>query len=164
MSLWAVESLGPAQAVAVQSLLDRLRPSLAILGDPRRPTGAATLLDAEQGLFVAHRDAVQGDTVDARLSDGRLRLKVLSRDARTGLVTGVDRGRYAVLVAPSDDDPERMVVAMKARELGRERVVPGDRVDLVGDLSGEQGSLALIVRIGERRTVLRRTADDTDPV
>ncbi len=85
-------------------------------------------------------------------------------DARTGLVTGVDRGRYAVLVAPSDDEPDRMVVAMKARELGRERVVPGDRVDVVGDVSGEDGTLARIVRIGERRTVLRRTADDTDPV
>ena len=43
-------------------------------------------------------------------------------------------------------------------------MVPGDRVDIVGDTSGDEGSLSRIVRIEERRTVLRRTADDTDPV
>lgn len=84
-------------------------------------------------------------------------------DAEVALVTGVDRGRYTVLV-DADGPDERRAVAMKARELGRERVVPGDRVDVVGDTSGADGSLARIVRIGERRTVLRRTADDTDPV
>jgi ribosome biogenesis GTPase len=52
---------------------------------------------------------------------------------------------------------------MKARELGRERVVPGDLVEVVGDTSGDPGSLSRIVRITERTTVLRRTADDTDP-
>ncbi|WP_449385535.1 ribosome small subunit-dependent GTPase A [Cellulomonas soli] len=84
-------------------------------------------------------------------------------DAQVALVTGVDRGRYTVLV-DADGPHERRAIAMKARELGRERVVPGDRVDVVGDTSGADGSLARIVRIGERRTVLRRTADDTDPV
>lgn len=84
-------------------------------------------------------------------------------DAVSALVTGVDRGRYTVLVDPDGPD-ERRTVAMKARELGRDRVVPGDLVDLVGDTSGDEGSLARIVRITERRTVLRRTADDTDPV
>ncbi|RMI03385.1 ribosome small subunit-dependent GTPase A [Cellulomonas triticagri] len=83
-------------------------------------------------------------------------------DADRALVTGVDRGRYTVLVDPDGPD-ERVAVAMKARELGRDRVVPGDRVDLVGDTSGADGSLARIVRIVERTTVLRRTADDTDP-
>ncbi|HEV2088721.1 MAG TPA: ribosome small subunit-dependent GTPase A, partial [Cryptosporangiaceae bacterium] len=34
---------------------------------------------------------------------------------------------------------------------------------LVGDTSGRPDALARIVRIGERRTVLRRTADDDDP-
>jgi len=84
-------------------------------------------------------------------------------DADRALVTGVDRGRYTVLV-DADGPAERVAVAMKARELGRERVVPGDRVDLVGDTSGAPGSLSRIVRIAERSTVLRRTADDTDPV
>ncbi len=39
----------------------------------------------------------------------------------------------------------------------------GDDVDVVGDLSGRPDTLARIVRRRERRTVLRRTADDTDP-
>ncbi|WP_285102593.1 ribosome small subunit-dependent GTPase A [Promicromonospora sp. MEB111] len=79
-------------------------------------------------------------------------------DAVTGLVTGVDRGRYTLLV-----DEALTVTAMKARELTRTRVVVGDRVDVVGDTSGEEGSLARIVRIQERTATLRRTADDTDP-
>jgi ribosome biogenesis GTPase len=60
-------------------------------------------------------------------------------------------------------DPHRQVTAMRARELGRTPIVVGDQVDVVGDLSGRPDTLARIVRRGERRTVLRRTADDTDP-
>lgn len=82
-------------------------------------------------------------------------------DAVTGLVTGVDRGRYTLLVSGASD--ETIVSAMKARELTRTRVVVGDRVDVVGDVSGGEGSLARIVRIQERTSTLRRTADDTDP-
>jgi ribosome biogenesis GTPase len=41
-------------------------------------------------------------------------------------------------------------------------VAVGDNVELVGDTSGATDSLARIVRIGERRSVLRRSADDTD--
>ncbi len=52
---------------------------------------------------------------------------------------------------------------MKARELGRKAAVVGDTVSIVGDLSGEKDTLARIVRIAPRRTVLRRTADDDDP-
>jgi ribosome biogenesis GTPase len=37
-------------------------------------------------------------------------------------------------------------------------------VSLVGDASGDQGTLARIVRVAPRRSVLRRSADDTDPV
>jgi ribosome biogenesis GTPase len=54
-------------------------------------------------------------------------------------------------------------MAMKARELGRKAAVVGDRVDIVGDLSGEKDTLARIVRISPRTSVLRRTADDDDP-
>jgi len=109
------------------------------------------------------------DESDVRVRPGRrgTRPRTKTRpehaDADRALVTGVDRGRYTVLV-DADGPDERVAVAMKARELGRERVVPGDRVDLVGDTSGAEGSLARIVRIVERSTVLRRTADDTDPV
>jgi ribosome biogenesis GTPase / thiamine phosphate phosphatase len=56
------------------------------------------------------------------------------------------------------------VTAMKSRPLGRKGVVVGDEVRLVGDVSGDDGSLARIVEVDERRTVLRRTADDDDPV
>jgi ribosome biogenesis GTPase len=60
-------------------------------------------------------------------------------------------------------DPDHLVTAMRARELGRTSIVVGDDVGIVGDLSGKTDTLARIVRRGERRTVLRRTADDTDP-
>jgi ribosome biogenesis GTPase len=53
---------------------------------------------------------------------------------------------------------------MKARELGRNSVVVGDRVALAGDTSGAPGTLARIVRVAERASVLRRSPDDTDPL
>ena len=78
-------------------------------------------------------------------------------DAQVALVTGVDRGRWTCLL----DDHE--VIAMRARELGRTSTVVGDRVALVGDVSGDPGTLARIVRVEPRSSVLRRTADDNDP-
>ncbi|HET9079533.1 MAG TPA: ribosome small subunit-dependent GTPase A [Trebonia sp.] len=53
---------------------------------------------------------------------------------------------------------------MKARELGRGSVVVGDRAALAGDVSGAAGTLARIVRVAERTSVLRRSPDDTDPL
>jgi len=79
-------------------------------------------------------------------------------DAVDGTVVTVDRGRYTLLVDGTT------VTAMKARPLGRKGVVVGDRVRVVGDTSGADGSLARIVEVSERATVLRRTADDDDPV
>jgi ribosome biogenesis GTPase / thiamine phosphate phosphatase len=84
-------------------------------------------------------------------------------DSAPGWVTAVDRGRYAVLLG-GPSDPGITITAMKARELGRAGVVVGDRVALVGDVTGEPGSLARIVRVEDRTTLLRRSADDTDPV
>ena len=52
---------------------------------------------------------------------------------------------------------------MKARELGRKSVVVGDAVWLTGDMRGGPDRLARVVRIEERTTVLRRSADDSDP-
>ena len=78
-------------------------------------------------------------------------------------VLTVDRGRYTTLVGEGSPD-ERVVVAMKARELGRSGIVVGDRVDLVGDVSGAEDSLARVVRVRPRETLLRRSADDTDQV
>jgi ribosome biogenesis GTPase len=79
------------------------------------------------------------------------------RDADTGTVITVDRGRYRVLIS------DREVIATKARQLGRTGVIVGDQVGVVGDTSGEEGTLARIVQVEERQTVLRRTADDDDP-
>jgi ribosome biogenesis GTPase / thiamine phosphate phosphatase len=76
------------------------------------------------------------------------------------MVVTVDRGRWGCAL---DRDPANLVTAMRARELGRTPIVVGDDVDVVGDLSGRPDTLARIVRRGDRRTVLRRTADDTDP-
>ncbi|MGH3826027.1 MAG: ribosome small subunit-dependent GTPase A [Pseudonocardiaceae bacterium] len=72
----------------------------------------------------------------------------------------MDRGRWTC--AP-DSDPTLRVTAMRARELGRTPVVVGDRVGLVGEVSGAPDGLARIVRVEERSSVLRRTADDSDP-
>ncbi len=76
------------------------------------------------------------------------------------MVVSVDRGRWGCVLG---GDPDRHVVTMRARELGRTPIVVGDDVDIVGDISGKVDTLARIVRVSERRTVLRRTADDTDP-
>jgi ribosome biogenesis GTPase / thiamine phosphate phosphatase len=78
-------------------------------------------------------------------------------DAETGMVITVDRGRFRVLIS------DREVSATKARQLGRTGVIVGDRVRVVGDTSGGKGTLARIVQVEERKTVLRRTADDDDP-
>ena len=83
-------------------------------------------------------------------------------DSVRGFVIAVDRGRMACLV-DEGEPTERTVPAMRARELGRRAVAVGDDVDLVGDVSGQPDSLARIVRIAERRSVLRRSADDLDP-
>ena len=79
-------------------------------------------------------------------------------DAVLARVTTIDRGRYTLLI----DD--RIVTAMTARQLGRKAVVVGDRVRVVGDVSGDTGALSRIVGVEPRTTTLRRTADDDDPV
>jgi ribosome biogenesis GTPase len=104
------------------------------------------------------------DEDDVRVRPGRrgsrprTRERPAHEDAVTGFVTAVDRGRYRILV----DD--RVVTAMRARELGRKGVVVGDRVALVGDVSGAPDALARVVRVQPRTSTLRRTADDTDPI
>ncbi|CAA9372717.1 ribosome small subunit-dependent GTPase A [uncultured Nocardioides sp.] len=79
-------------------------------------------------------------------------------DAVDGVVVTVDRGRFTLLMEG------RVVTAMKSRPLGRKGVVVGDRVRVVGDVTGGEGTLARIVEVRERTTTLRRTADDDDPV
>jgi ribosome biogenesis GTPase len=84
-------------------------------------------------------------------------------DAQIARVLGVDRGRYTVLV-DEDSPTEHEVTAARARELRRQPIVTGDRARIVGDVSGDVGTLARIVGIEERSTLLRRSADDTDQV
>lgn len=81
-------------------------------------------------------------------------------DAVTGFVITRDRGRYTCWVGESD----RVVTAMKARQLGRKGVIVGDLVKLDGDASGDEGTLARIVEVLPRKTLLRRSADDDDPI
>ncbi|OBJ73278.1 ribosome small subunit-dependent GTPase A [Mycobacterium sp. 1274756.6] len=105
------------------------------------------------------------DESDVRVRSGRgsrprTKIRPEHADARPAMVVSVDRGRWGCVL---DGDPQRTVTAMRARELGRTPIVVGDTVDVVGDLSGRPDTLARIVRRGPRRTVLRRTADDTDP-
>ncbi len=84
-------------------------------------------------------------------------------DAEIARVLGVDRGRYPVLV--DEDGPnEHTVLATRARELRKQPIVTGDRARVVGDTSGAPGTLARIVGIEERTSLLRRSADDTDQV
>lgn len=108
------------------------------------------------------------DESDVRIRPGRRGSRPRTKDrpahldAVSGWVVAVDRGRFTVRVGEGDD--AYRVLAMRARELGRKRLVVGDRVALVGDTSGRPDSLARIVRIEPRTTVLRRSADDTDPI
>jgi ribosome biogenesis GTPase / thiamine phosphate phosphatase len=108
------------------------------------------------------------DEDDVRVRPGRgsrprTRRRPAHADATEAFVIAVDRGRYTCTV-PARGDGGRAVTAMKARELGRRSVVVGDTVSLAGDVSGEPGTLARIVRIAPRTSVLRRSADDSDPV
>ena len=103
------------------------------------------------------------DEDDVRVRAGRgsrprTRRRPAHAEAVDAFVTAVDRGRYRLII----DD--RVVTAMKAREVGRGNIVVGDTVSLAGDVSGSPGTLARVVRIAPRRSVLRRSADDTDPV
>jgi ribosome biogenesis GTPase len=114
---------------------------------------------------LARRDWRTLDETDVRVRPGkgtrpRSKRRPEHIDASTAMVTGVDRGRWTCAI---EGDPGRVVTAMRARELGRTPIVVGDTVRLVGDVSGKADTLARIVRVDERSSVLRRTADDTDP-
>jgi ribosome biogenesis GTPase len=84
-------------------------------------------------------------------------------DSVIGRVYAVDRGRFSVLISEGMLE-ERTIIATKARELGRHSIVTNDFVNVVGDTTGDDGSLARIVSVLERTTLLRRSADDTDAV
>jgi ribosome biogenesis GTPase len=108
-----------------------------------------------------HPDSYDEDDVRVRANPRGSRPRSKQRpghqDAADGMVLTVDRGRYTVLVEGTE------LTAMRARELGRRGIAVGDRVSVVGDLTGTSDTLARVVRVAERDTVLRRSADDVDP-
>ena len=109
--------------------------------------------------------ARQWDESDVRVRPSRRGTRPRTKDrpahddAEFGMVVTKDRGRWGVVL----DDRDDAIVTMRAREMGRTAVEVGDRVGVVGDTSGREGTLARIVKLEDRTSVLRRTADDTDP-
>lgn len=100
------------------------------------------------------------DESDARIRPARS-TRPRSKDrpdysaATSALVIGVERGRYQCVLENGTE-----ISAMKSRELGKNAIVVGDKVGVVGDLSGADGSLARIVSVLERKNSLTRTIDD----
>lgn len=90
----------------------------------------------------------------------RTKIRPEHQDAKLGMLIGVDKNRYQVLLNQSNIQ----VNATLAKELRKDGPAVGDVVALTGDTSGEVGGLARIVRIEPRTTLLRRSADDTDQV
>lgn len=99
------------------------------------------------------------DDVRVRPSKGtrpRTRNRPSYADAVTGMVIAVDRGRWTV------DVNGTQVYAMRGSDARRQAIVVGDVVHLTGDISGQVDTIARIVRVDERTTILRRTPDDNE--
>jgi len=90
----------------------------------------------------------------------RTKIRPEHKSAPLGMVLGIDKGRYRVLLHTDD----RMVNASLAKELRKAGPAVGDIVALAGDTSETVGALARIVRIEPRSSLLRRSADDSDQV
>ena len=114
------------------------------------------------------RDFSEWDESDVHVRPNKKGSRPRTKDRPTfeeairGRVITVDRGRWSVVVDEGTEN-ERTLIAARAKELRRTPIVTGDFVDVVGDTSGAKDTLARIVRLGERTSVLRRSADDTDP-
>ena len=104
-------------------------------------------------------DRMDEDDVRVRPSKGtrpRTRNRPEYNDAISGMVTAVDRGRWTV------DVDGLTVNAMRGSDARRQMIVVGDIVDLTGDVTGQTDTIARIVRVQERSTILRRTPDDNE--
>ncbi len=91
----------------------------------------------------------------ARSKPRRSKKQVDYSTSPTAFVFAVDRGRIHVQMG------QTTLVGVKARSLGRRGIVVGDQVRVTGDLSGKSGSLARIVEVLPRKTVLTRSAEDS---
>lgn len=110
-----------------------------------------------------HSNARHWDESDVRVRPGkgsrpRTKDRPSHKNAKRGMVVSKDRGRWGVVL----NEDGTLVTCMRAREMGRTNVVVGDHVSVVGDTSGRKDTLARIVRLEDRTSILRRTADDTD--
>lgn len=110
-----------------------------------------------------HSNVHHWDESDVRVRPGkgsrpRTKDRPSHKNAKRGMVVSKDRGRWGVVL----DEDGTLVTCMRAREMGRTNVVVGDHVGVVGDTSGKKDTLARIVRLEDRTSILRRTADDTD--
>lgn len=120
-------------------------------------------------LDLGDDDDLEFDEADIRVRPNpkanrpRTKRRPAHADAVIGRVLGVDRGRYTVLI-DEDGPDEHTALATRARELRKQPIVTGDRARVVGDTSGDEGTLTRIVGLEERTSLLRRSADDTDHV
>ena len=84
----------------------------------------------------------QWDESDVRIRPSRRGTRPRTKDrpahddAEFGMVVTKDRGRWGVVL----DGREDPIVTMRAREMGRTAVEVGDRVGVVGDTSGREGT------------------------
>ena len=96
-----------------------------------------------------------------RGSRPRTKQRPTHEDAVIARVVAVDRGRYTCVVGEDEEQP-RTVTCVRAKELRRQPIVPGDLVGVVGDVTGAPDTLARILA-GKRDEVRERErADDRD--
>ena len=121
------------------------------------------------GSAVSRRiDSASSDEDDVRVRPSRRctarapRIRPSHEDAAAGMVLAVDRGRLTVR---GRGRRRPVVTAMRARELGRTAWWSATRSRVVGDTSGAHGHPGPDRRASRTaHSVLRRTADDTDPI
>lgn len=119
--------------------------------------------DADDEVDEGYDDADFRTRPNPKANRPRTKRRPAHADAIIARVLGVDRGRYTVLV-DEDGPDEHTALGVRARELRRQPIVTGDLARVVGDVSGDEGTLGRIVGIEPRTTLLRRSADDTDQV
>jgi len=91
-----------------------------------------------------YADLVPRVRPDRRGSRPRSKNRPAHDNAVGGFIIAVDRGRYRAII-DEGTEAERLVTCSRASELRRQAIVTGDYVHIVGDTTGEEGSLGRIV-------------------